>query len=520
MNPVVTTIAVLIATLLAGILAFYVGRASKSDPVPESEADKQRVMAAARTEAETIKREAEVLAKEAAQKIRTEADAEIRARRQELEKQGAELAAKAQALDRTERELRAQREELGKKEKQMSGREQAAEAAARAAAAQAVEAKARLEKIAGLTPVQARQALEAEVRDEARRQSAVEVKRIEDQARAQAGERSRMVIAAAVQRYASEYVVERTVAVVPLPSDDMKGRIIGREGRNIRALEAATGIDLIIDDTPEAVVISCFHPVRREIARLALTRLIADGRIHPSRIEEMVEKATEEVMRQSQEAGEQAVFDLGIGRLHPELVKLIGQLKFRSSNAQNLLQHSVEVGYLAGAMAAEVGLPVKVARRAGLLHDIGKAVDHEVEGSHAAVGANVARKHGESAEVCHAIEAHHGEVAVADALDHIVDAANVLSSQRPGARREVLETYVQRLADLEKIASSFAGVEKAFAIQAGRELRVLVENSQVSDDEARLLSKDIARRVEAELSYPGQIRVAVVRETRATDYAK
>jgi ribonuclease Y len=520
MSPVVTTIAVLTATMLAGILAFYVGRASKSEPVPESEADKQRAMAVARSEAETIKREAEVRAKESAQKIRAEADAEIRVRRQELEKQGAELTEKGQALDRKERELREQRDDLGKKEKQMSGREQAAEAAARAAAAQATEAKARLEKIAGMTSAQARQALEAEVRDEARRHSAAEVKRIEEQARAEADGRSRMVLAAAVQRYASEYVVERTVAVVPLPSDDMKGRIIGREGRNIRALEAATGIDLIIDDTPEAVVISCFHPVRREIARLALTRLIADGRIHPSRIEEMVEKATEEVMRQSQEAGEQAVFDLGIGRLHPELIKLIGQLKFRSSNAQNLLQHSVEVGFLAGAMAAEVGLPVKVARRAGLLHDIGKAVDHEVEGAHAAVGANVARKHGEAAEVCHAIEAHHGEVPVADALDHIVDAANVLSGQRPGARREMLESYVQRLGDLEKIATSFAGVEKAFAIQAGRELRVLVENSKVSDDEARTLSKDIARRVEAELSYPGQIRVAVVRETRATDYAK
>ena len=294
-----------------------------------------------------------------------------------------------------------------------------------------------------------------------------------------------MVLAAAVQRYASEYVTERTVAVVPLPSDDMKGRIIGREGRNIRALEAATGIDLIIDDTPEAVVISCFHPVRREIARLALTRLIADGRIHPSRIEEMVEKATEEVERQCQDAGEQAVFDLGIGRLHPELVKLVGKLKFRSSNAQNLLQHSIEVGFLAGAMAGEIGLPVKVARRAGLLHDIGKAVDHEIEGSHAAVGAQMARKHGESPGVAHAIEAHHGEVPATDALDHIVDAANVLSGQRPGARREMLETYVQRLVDLEKIATSFAGVEKAFAIQAGREVRVLVENSQVTDDQAR-----------------------------------
>jgi ribonuclease Y len=346
------------------------------------------------------------------------------------------------------------------------------------------------------------------------------VKRIEDQARAEADEKSRMIVAAAVQRYASEYVAERTVSVVPLPSDDLKGRIIGREGRNIRALEAATGIDLIIDDTPEAVVISCFHPVRREIARIALTRLIADGRIHPSRIEEMVEKATEEVDQQCKEAGEQAVFDLGLGRVHPELVKLLGRLKFRSTNAQNLLQHSIEVGFLAGAIAGELGLAVKTARRAGLLHDIGKAVDHEAEGSHAAVGAQTAKKYGEPPAVCHAIEAHHGEIAPVDVLDHIVDAANVLSGQRPGARREMLESYVQRLGDLEKIATSFDGVEKAFAIQAGREVRVLVENARVTDEQARVLSRDIVRKVEAELAYPGQIRVAVIRETRATDYAK
>jgi ribonuclease Y len=520
MSPNVITLLVLAAALLAGVLAFVVGRSSKADAVPESEEEKARILAAAREEAEAVKREAAVMAKEAAQKVRTEAEAEVRARRQELEEKNAELAAKGQAIDRQERELTSERDELGRKEKQLTSREQAAEVAARAAAAAALEAKARLEKVAAMSAAEARKLLEEQVREEVRRDVAADLRRIEDEARAEAADKARTILAASVQRYASEYVTERTVSVVPLPSDDMKGRIIGREGRNIRALEAATGIDLIIDDTPEAVVISCFNPVRREIARLALTRLIADGRIHPTRIEEMVEKATEEVERQCQDAGEQAVFDLGIGRLHPELTKLVGKLKFRSSNAQNLLQHSIEVGFLAGAMAAEIGLPVKAARRAGLLHDIGKAVDQEAEGSHSIVGAQVARRHGESPSVCHAIEAHHGDVPATESLAHIVDAANVLSGQRPGARREMLETYVQRLGDLEKIATSFSGVQKAFAIQAGREVRVLVENSQVSDEQARMLSRDIARRVETELAFPGQIRIAVVRETRATEYAK
>jgi ribonuclease Y len=515
-----TIILLILLAAAAAALVFFVGRSSRGAALPESEEEKQRVLAAARAEADAVKRQAAVEAKEVAQKIRAEAEAELRARRGELDRQAAEAAARAQAAERKDRDLRAEREELGKKERQIQQREEAAEASARAAAQQATEARARLEQIARLSRDEARSALEAEVRDEARRAAAAEVKRIEDEARAQADERGRTILAAAVQRYASEYVTERTVAVVPLPSDDMKGRIIGREGRNIRALEAATGIDLIIDDTPEAVVISCFNPVRREIARLALTRLIADGRIHPTRIEEMVAKATEEIEQQCKEAGEQAAFDLGIGRLHPELVRLLGKLKFRATAAQNLLQHAVEVGYLAGAIAGELGAPVKLARRAGLLHDIGKAVDQEIEGSHAQVGALVAKKYGESAAVCHAIEAHHGDVPAADVLAHVVDAANVLSSQRPGARREMLESYVQRLGELEKIAASFAGVERAFAIQAGREVRVLVENAQVSDEEARLLSRDIARKVEAELAYPGQIRVAVIRETRATDYAK
>jgi ribonuclease Y len=508
------------AGLALFLIVLFVSRALRPPALPQSEEEKQRLIEAARSEAESLKRQAALDARELAQKARAGVDAELRARQAELEKQAGEIGARERAIDKQERELRQKTEELARAEKQLTARESAAEASARNAANLAASAKARLEKIAALTAAEARVQLLDEIRDDARRAAADDVKKIEDQARAEAEEKSKMIISAAIQRYAGEYVTERTVATVPLPSDDMKGRIIGREGRNIRALEAATGIDLIIDDTPEAVVISCFNPVRREIARIALTRLIADGRIHPTRIEEMVEKATREIDQQCKDAGEQAVFDLGLGRIHPELVQLLGKLKFRSSNAQNLLQHSIEVGFIAGAMAAELGLPVKTARRAGLLHDIGKAIDQEVEGSHAVIGAGVAKKLGEPPRVCHAIETHHGDVPATDIIDHLVDAANVLSGQRPGARREMLESYVQRLTDLEKIAASFPGVERAFAIQAGREVRVMVENARVTDNEARLLSKDIARKVESELSYPGQIKVAVIRETRATDYAK
>ncbi|MEO5767065.1 MAG: ribonuclease Y [Polyangia bacterium] len=515
------SMAVVIPLLLAVfVVALLVGRALRAPALAQSDEEKQRLIEAAKSEAESLKRQAALDAKELAQKARADVEAQQKARQRELDRLTAELGEKERETERRRRDLERQLEDMARSEKQIAAREAAAEASARAAAALAIEAKARLEKTAGLSQAEARQALTDEIHGEARLAAVAEVKRIEDEARAEAENRSKTIIAAAIQRYAGEYVTERTVSTVPLPSDDMKGRIIGREGRNIRAIEAATGIDLIIDDTPEAVVISCFNPVRREIARLALIRLIADGRIHPTRIEESVEKATQEVEQQCRDAGEKAILDLGLGRLPPELVRLIGRLKFRSSNAQNLLQHSMEVGILAGAMAAELGLPVKVARRAGLLHDIGKAIDQEAEGPHAVIGAQTARKFGESPRVIHAIEAHHGDVVATDVIAHLVDAANVLSGQRPGARREMLESYVQRLHDLEKIASSFPGVERAFAIQAGKEVRVIVENSQVSDDQARLLSKDIARRVESDLAYPGQIRVAVIRETRATDYAK
>jgi ribonuclease Y len=513
-------IGAILAAVIAGVVAFLLGRLSKPESVPESEEERKRVLAAATSEADALKRQAQVEAKEGAQKIHSEVEGELRARRQELDRGAAEIRARVEATDRRDREMKAERENLSRKEKQLLAREQAAETVARTAASAATEARARLEKIAGMGEAEARKLLASEVAAEARAAAASEVKRIEEEAHAQAKQKAQLILGAAVQRYASEYVAERTVAVVPLPSDDMKGRIIGREGRNIRALESATGIDLIIDDTPEAVVISCFNPVRREIARLALTRLIADGRIHPTRIEEMVRKATDEVEQQCKEAGDQAAFDLGIGRLHPDLGRLLGKLRFRSGTAQNLLAHSIEVGFLAGTIAGELGYPVKVARRAGLLHDLGCGVDQEVDGSHAVAGAVMARKFGETPKICHAIEAHHGEVPAEDVLDHIVDAANVLSNQRPGAKRESLESYVQRLDDLEKIALGFAGVERAFAIQAGREVRVLVENTKISDEQARVLSKDIARKVEAQLAYPGQIRVSVVRETRAVDFAK
>ncbi|MBI5682725.1 MAG: ribonuclease Y, partial [Deltaproteobacteria bacterium] len=327
------------------------------------------------------------------------------------------------------------------------------------------------------------------------------------------------IMAVAIQRYAGEYVAERTVSVVNLPNDEMKGRIIGREGRNIRAIEAATGIDIIIDDTPEAVILSGHNPIRREVAKIAIERLIADGRIHPARIEEIVEKVEQEIEQAIKEAGERAVFDTGIHGLHPEVVRLIGRLKFRTSYAQNVYVHSMEVAFICGIMAAELGLPIKQARRSGLLHDIGKAVDHEVEGSHAVIGADLARKYGENPKIVSAIAEHH-DSNPASIMGILVQAADALSAARPGARKEMMETYVKRLEDLERIATSFHGIEKAYAIQAGREIRVIVNNQSISDEAAVMLSKDIARKIEKELSYPGQIRVTVIREARAVDYAR
>jgi len=346
------------------------------------------------------------------------------------------------------------------------------------------------------------------------------VKKIETEARETGDRKAKDIISLAIQRYSGDYVAEKTVSVVNLPNEEMKGRIIGREGRNIRAIEASTGVDLIIDDTPEAVILSGFNPVRREVARISLERLISDGRIHPARIEEIVEKVSAEIDTSIREAGEQAAFDVGVHGIHPELIKLIGKLKFRTSYAQNVLQHAREVSFLCGIMAAELGLNEKHARRAGLLHDIGKAVDHEMEGPHAAIGADLARRCGESPAIVHAIAAHHEDIPAEDILAILVQASDALSGARPGARKELLETYVRRLEDLERIAGSFNGISKAYAIQAGRELRIIVESNIVADADVVLLSRDIAKKIESELTYPGQIKVTVIRETRAVEYAK
>jgi ribonuclease Y len=381
------------------------------------------------------------------------------------------------------------------------------------------EQKQQLEKISTLTAEQAKELLLRAMENEARYEGAKLIKRIENEAKEEADKKSKKILATAIQRYAADYVAERTVSVVQLPSDEMKGRIIGREGRNIRALEAATGIDLIIDDTPEAVILSGFNPVRREVARLSLTRLIADGRIHPARIEDVVKKVTQEIDNAIKEAGEQAAFDLGVHGIHNELIRTIGRLKYRTSYSQNVLQHSVEVGFLAGTMASELGLKEKLARRMGLLHDIGKAIDHEVEGPHAVIGSKLAKKFGEASNVVTAIAAHHEDIPPVTVYDILVQAADGLSGARPGARKELLENYVKRLEDLESIATSFRGVDGAYAIQAGRELRVIVESGKVSDEEAILMSRDIVKKIEEALTFPGQIKITVIRETRAVEYA-
>ena len=463
--------------------------------------------------AESKKREALLEAKEESLKTRNELEKETKERRSELQRYEKRVLTKEETLDR-------KNEALEKKESKLSAKEAELDKLKEKVEALEGQRLAELERISGLTSEQAKDYLLRTVEDEVKHETAMLVKELESKAKEEADKKAKDYVVTAIQKCAADHVAETTISVVQLPNDEMKGRIIGREGRNIRTLETMTGVDLIIDDTPEAVILSAFDPIRREVARIALEKLIVDGRIHPARIEEMVEKAQKEVEVMIREEGEAATLEVGVHSIHPELVKLLGRMKFRTSYGQNALKHSIEVAQLSGLLAGEIGVDVRLAKRAGLLHDIGKSVDHDMEGSHIQIGVDLCRKYKESPIIINAVEAHHGDVEPETLIAGIVQAADTISAARPGARRETLETYTNRLKQLEDITNSFKGVDKSFAIQAGREVRVMVIPEQVSDDEMVLLARDLSKQIESELEYPGQIKVNVIRESRATEYAK
>jgi ribonuclease Y len=513
-------ILVCVIAFLGGVIGFLVRKRFSEARIVSAKEFAKRVIEEAEKKAEILKKEALLQAKDKFYQEKAEFEKETMEKRQELQNLERRITQRESHLDKKIELIDTKEAEVTRREKTLIQQEKTIQEQEKKVAALLEKQRTQLENIAKMSSEDAKRLLMESMENEAKYEAAKRIKRIEEEAREIADKKSKEIISLAVQRYSGEYVAERTVSVVNLPNEEMKGRIIGREGRNIRALEAATGIDLIIDDTPEAVILSGFNPVRREIARIALERLVSDGRIHPARIEEVVQKVEQEVETSIREAGEQATFDVGVHGMHPELIKLIGRLKYRTSFAQNVYQHSLEVAFLCGVMASELGVNVKHAKRAGLLHDIGKAVDHEVEGSHGKIGAELARKYGESPAIVHAISSHHEEEKPESVLDILVEAADALSGARPGARREMLETYVKRLEDLEKIAQSFPGVEKSYAIQAGREIRIMVQPDRLSDEESTILSRDIARKIEKDLTYPGQIKVTVIRETRAVDYAK
>ena len=516
-GAVIAVIAVLITLVVAVPITYFVSISNHKKTVEakigSAEERARKIIDDALKTAETKKREALLEVKEESLKTKNDLEKETRERRSELQRYEKRVLSKEEAVDKKadaiekrEAGLTAKEEELRKKSSEI---ERLSE-----------ERVQELERISGLTSEQAKEYLLKTVEDEVKHETAMLVKELETRAKEEAGKKAKEYVVTAIQKCAADHVAETTISVVPLPNDEMKGRIIGREGRNIRTLETMTGVDLIIDDTPEAVILSSFDPIRREVARIALEKLIVDGRIHPARIEEMVEKAQKEVETMIREEGEAATLEVGVHGIHPELVRLLGKMKFRTSYGQNALKHSIEVAQLSGLLAAEIGVDVRMAKRAGLLHDIGKSVDHEMEGSHIQIGVDLCKKYKESPIVINAVESHHGDVEPTSLIACIVQAADTISAARPGARRETLETYTNRLNQLEDITNSFKGVEKSFAIQAGREIRVMVVPEQVSDADMILLARDIAKQIEAELEYPGQIKVNVIRESRVMEYAK
>ncbi len=514
---IIVIIAAVILCAAAAVIGFNRGVAHRKKiaeaHLGSAEEQAKSIIAEAEKNASAKKREMMLEAKEENQKLRAQFDAEVKERRNELSRQERRIAQKEENLDKKTDNLERKEQSYNQKIKNLEAKE--------AEIAEIREQQmALVEKISGLTAEEARELLLKNIEETTRHEAAVMVKEIEQEAKDNAERNAKNIVALSIQKVAADHVAETTVSVVSLPNDEMKGRIIGREGRNIRTLETLTGVDFIIDDTPEAVIVSSFDPIRREVARLALDKLIVDGRIHPARIEETVEKSRREVEAIIKQEGENATFETGVHGLHPELIKLLGKLKFRTSYGQNVLKHSIEVSHLAGVMAGELGVDVNLAKRAGLLHDIGKAVDHEVEGSHVTIGADIAKKFRENKDVVHAILAHHGDVEAKTIAASLIQAADAISAARPGARRENLETYIKRLEKLEEIADSFNGVEKSYAIQAGREVRIMIKPEVINDDGMILVAKDIVKRIETELEYPGQIKVSLIRETRAVDYAK
>ena len=517
MGPLQVILIAIGAALLSGVICFIAGVTYRKKiaerEIGSAEAEATRLINDAIRSGENRKKEMLLEAKDEIHKSRTEHEKEMKERKAEISKQERRLQQKEDTLDKKADAFERKEEELNKRLAKVTETQAEADEIKR-------QQTVTLEQISGLTQEEARQHLRQSVENDVRHDAAMKIKEIETQIKDEAEEKAREIIATAIQRCAADHAAETSVSVVPLPNDEMKGRIIGREGRNIRTLETITGVDLIIDDTPEAITVSSFDPVRREIARLALEKLIVDGRIHPTRIEDMVEKARKEVDRTIREEGERACYETGVHNLNPELVKILGRQKYRTSYGQNVLNHSIEVSHIAGLMASELGVDVAMAKRAGLLHDLGKSIDHEVEGSHVQLGADLARKYKENPVVVNAIEAHHGDVEPKTVIAVLVQAADAVSAARPGARRENVENYIRRLQKLEELTGTYPGVEKAFAIQAGREVRIMVKPEEVTEDNMILLARDIAKKIESELEYPGQIKVNVIRETKAVEYAK